>query len=149
MLTQICQYLRNWFDTKSDGSLYPRYSGTFAIADGEVVSEVLADGQYIRIMDSLSNNGVHLVGSGGLTDEVFKGTIQLMSIPAPVLAADTWAEDWMAKNGSASNNANSPFTSESFAGYSYSKGNNSKGQAGISVFDQAQFLSMLAPWRKI
>lgn len=149
MLTQICQHLRNWFDKKSDGTQYPRYSGEFTISEGEVVSEVLADGQYIRIMDSLSNDGVHLVGSGGLTDEVFKGTIQLMSIPDPILEADKWAEDWMAKNGSATGNANSPFNSESFAGYAYNKGNNSKGQAGISVFDQAQFIAMLFPWRKI
>lgn len=149
MLTQICQYLRNWFDTKSNGTPYPRYSGEFTIAEGEVVSEVLADGQYIRIMDSLLNDGVHLVGSGGLKDEVFTGSIQLMSIPAPIIVADAWAETWMEKNGGADSSANSPYNSESFAGYSYSKGNNSKGQAGVSVFDQAQFISMLAPWRKI
>lgn len=148
MLTQICQYLRNWFDRKADGSSYPKYGGDFTITDGEIDLE-LASGTYIRIMGSLHNDGVHCYGDGGLTDETFEGNIWVMSIPKPVRDAATWAENWLAINGGADSAANSPFASESFGGYSYSKGASASGGNGASVFEQAHLITVLAPWRKI
>lgn len=148
MLTQICQYLRNWFDKKLDGTSYPKYDGTFMINEGEIVSE-FETGQYIRIIGSMFNDGVHRVGDGGLTDETFKGEIWLMSIPKPVIEAAKWAVAWLEVNGGADSSANSPFTSESFGGYSYSKGASANGSGGTSVFEQAYMVNALAPWRKI
>lgn len=148
MLTQICQYLRNWFDKKPDGTSYPKYGGDFTITEGEIDLE-LATGTYIRIIGSLFNDGVHRYGDGGLTDEAFEGDVWVMSIPKTVRDAATWAESWVELNGGADSAANSPFTSESFGGYSYSKGANSNGTNGASVFDQSYLINVLAPWRKI
>lgn len=149
MLTLICQYLRNWFDKKPDGTGYPKYGGAFEIEDGEIVLDNVDKGTYIRIMGSLRNDGVYCYGDGGLTDETFRGSIWVMSIPQPVLNAAIWAQSWVAINGGADSAANSPFTSESFGGYSYSKGTNASGGNGASVFDQAYMINALAPWRKI
>lgn len=148
MLTQICQYLRNWFDKKEDGRSYPKYSGDFIIDDGEIGLDV-ASGTYIRIMGSLHNDGVYCMGDGGLTDETFNGEVWVMSIPKPVINAAIWAESWLAINGGADSAANSPFTSESFGGYSYSKSAGASGGNGASVFEQAYMINALAPWRKI
>lgn len=148
MLTQICQYLRNWFDTKADGTSYPKYSGDFVIAEGEIGLD-LATGTYIRIMGSLFNDGVYRYGDADLTDEAFNGDVWVMSIPEPVRNAAKWAEAWVEINGGADSAANSPFTSESFGGYSYSKGTSASGGNGASVFEQAYLINTLAPWRKI
>lgn len=148
MLTQICQYLRNWFDRKADGSSYPKYGGDFTITEGEIDLD-LANGTYIRIMGSLFNDGVYCIGDGGLTDETFEGNIWVMSIPKPVRDVAKWAEEWLKINGGADSAANSPFTSESFGGYSYSKGTGASGGTGASVFEQAHLINALAPWRKI
>ncbi len=148
MLTQICQYLRNWFDRKTDGSSYPKYGGDFTITEGEIDLE-LANGTYIRIMGSLFNDGVYCVGDGNLTDETFEGNVWVMSIPKPVREAAKWAEAWLELNGGADSAANSPFTSESFGGYSYAKGASASGGNGASVFEQAYMINALAPWRKI
>jgi hypothetical protein len=148
MLTQICQYLRNWFDTKPDGTSYPKFAGEFTISDNTIDVDV-PEGAYIRIMGSLFNDGVHQIGGNDYKNEQFEGAVWVMVIPPPILAADEWATAWMDKNGGADTEANSPFTSESFGGYSYSKGANTNGTAGASVFNQAAFVDMLAPWRKI
>ena len=148
MLTQICQYLRNWFDKKMDGTSYPKYSGDFTIVEGEIVLD-LAVGTYIRIIGSLFNDGVYRYGDASLTDEEFNGDVWVMSIPKPVVDAAKWAEAWVGLNGGADSAANSPFASESFGGYSYSKGASTSGGNGASVFEQAYMINALAPWRKI
>ena len=56
MLTQICQYLRNWF-------VRQQFFGTFVVEDGEIK---YADGtalpllpeQYYRVIGSVFNDGV-------------------------------------------------------------------------------------------
>lgn len=148
MLTQICQYLRNWFDKKADGTSYPKYIGDFIINEGEIGLD-LAVGTYIRIMGSLFNDGVHRYGNANLTDEEFNGEVWVMSIPKSVLDAAIWADKWLEVNGGADSAANSPFTSESFGGYSYSKAASISGSGGTSVFEQAYMINALAPWRKI
>ena len=77
MLTEICQYLKNWFNRKPNGDYYPKYSGKVVITEGDLVFASgfdLVDGQYIRIMGSLFNDGVHKVGDT-LVDEVFEGAV--------------------------------------------------------------------------
>lgn len=145
MLTEICQYLKNYFD-------YKRCIGDIEISDGVITcngAEVeLEDGQHFALFRDRFVLGVYKQGDE-IADKTFKGAVWLMDIPDAVLNADKWATEWLAKNGGADSENNSSFQSESFGGYSYSKGSNSAGKVGASIFDNAQFASMLAPFRKI
>ena len=149
MLTEICQYLRNWFDRR-------RYFGKFVIANGEIktsenVALPILEGQYYRIVGSVFNDGVHKNGSGYLTDEPeFEGAVWLMAVPPDFLLLVDEISDWVEKNADA---LGSPYASESFGGYSYSlrAGNGSVGDSGASggLSWQNQFAARLSPWRKI
>ena len=127
MLTEICQYLKNWFNRRPQGGDMPKYSGSVTISDGEITFDgggfTLAEGQYFRIMGSLFNDGVHkyLDPEDKLKDEAFDGVVWSMAVPPEVeaLAADISA--WMEQYGTAASEAMSPFASESFGGYSYTK----------------------------
>ena len=151
MLTEICQYLKNWFNRKPDGTDYPKYYGIFTIEDGTIQMDgQLADGQYFRIMGSLFNDGIHKYGSDVLTDETFNGSVWALSIPPQIVQLATDIEQWQAKYGSIDSEAMSPFQSESFGGYSYSKsgGGASDGVSGGGTW-QTAFRDRLASWRKI
>lgn len=143
MLTEICAYLHNYFD-------YERHSGEISIVDGVISCNgneiTLDEGQYFALFRSRIPLGVFNVVPA---DKNFVGSVWLMDVPEAVLNANTWAEEWMAKNGGAGSEANSAFQSESFGGYSYNKGTNSSGKGGMSIFDNAQFSRMLAPYRKL
>ena len=154
MLTELCQYLHNWFNRKPDGSKYPIYTGTFTISDGvitELSSGELSDGQYFRVMGSLSNEGVHKYGDSEnpLTDEVFEGAVWSMAVPPEIVALSSDIDEWNAKYGTIESEAMSPYTSESFRGYSYSKSTTSASGQGASSGWATAFASRLAPWRKI
>ena len=157
MLTEICQYLKNWFNRKPDGTDYPKYDGVFAIVDGVLDMDELADGQYFRIMGSLFNDGVHQHGADDeghlldpLTDEVFTGAVWFMGIPPAVIQLATDITLWQAQYGGVTSEAMSPYQSESFGGYSYSKGGGgaSDGTSNAGTW-QGAFAARLAPWRKI
>lgn len=149
MLTDICQYLKNWFNRKADGTDYPKYEGTFTIADGALQTSVLANGQYFRIIGSLFNDGIHKYGTDQLTDEVFDGVIWSLGIPPAVVQLAADIAQWQAKYGGSDSEAMSPFQSESFGGYSYSKsGGGSSGDGSAGTW-QSAFAKRLAPWRKI
>lgn len=143
MLTEICAYLHNYFD-------YERHFGDISITDGSIFcngKEIqLEEGQYFALFRNRIPLGVFNVVPANKT---FEGSVWLMDVPEAVLNANTWAEEWMAKNGGAGSEANSAFQSESFGGYSYNKGTNSSGKGGMSIFDNAQFSRMLAPYRKL
>lgn len=143
MLTEICAYLHNYFD-------YERHSGEISIVGGVISCNgkeiTLDEGQYFALFRSRIPLGVFNVVPA---DKNFVGSVWLMDVPEAVLNANTWAEEWMAKNGGAGSEANSAFQSESFGGYSYNKGTNSSGKGGMSIFDNAQFSRMLAPYRKL
>lgn len=141
MLTELCKYLRNWFDETSAKERLPYWDGEFTIADGALVgfSDLLLPGQYFRISDSLLNDGVYRYPAE-LRDEVFTGRIQSMAVPPEIVALDAEITAWREANASA---INSPYQSESFGGYSYSL----RGDTGATW--QSQFASRLGPWRKI
>lgn len=144
MLTEICQYLHNYFD-------YERHNGDITVNGGVITCNgdaiALEEGQYFALFRGRIPLGVFNAEDG--LDKTFNGSVWLMDVPKAILDADTWAKSWMEKNGSANSDANSAFQSESFGGYSYSKGNNTTGKAGASIFDTAQFAQMLAPYRKL
>ena len=154
MLTELCQYLKNWFELD-------QLSGKVTITDGNitVVSDSLLyggsvptiqTGQYIHIEGSVFNNGVYQYGEDALTNEIFEGTVWLMGIPQAVIDLDAEITAWRDKYESISSPAMSPFNSESFKGYSYSKSTVSGGSGSESALGwQNVFGPRLAPWRKI
>lgn len=152
MLTEICQYLKNWFNRKPNGDDYPKEYGTFTIENGIIDSSILADGQYYRIMGSLYNDGVHKYGDTAdvLVDEVFEGAVWSMGVPKVVADLAEEIEAWQAKYGSLDSEAMSPYASESFGGYSYSKGSGvASGSQGNGNGWQSAFAARLNVWRKI
>lgn len=149
MLNELCGYLRNWFDRD-------KYIGHFQILNGAIIAPEgmemsLLDGQYIRIVGSLLNDGVYQYSDNieGLTDEEFDGAVWSLAIPKEVVAISEEIKTWVAQYGGASSAAMSPFSSESFDGYSYSKGGAS-GNSNASAGDwKSVFASRLDQWRKI
>lgn len=149
MMTEICQYLHNWFDRDQ-----PKFYGKFEIKDGDIISYNDGDmglklGQYFRIQGSVLSDGVSIYPPTSLPDEVFEGAVWSMAVPPAirVLAADIKA--WCDKYQSVDSVAMSPYTSESFGGYSYSKsgGGASDGSGGGTWEDV--FANRLKPWRKL
>ena len=148
MLSQLCGYLRNWFDRD-------RFIGRFEISNGvitplfNVAESFLLDGQYIRIVGSLLNDGVYQYHAGqpieGLRDEDFDGAVWSLAIPAEVVALDKEIDDWIKANGKAST---SPFSSENLSAgsYSYSK---ASGDSIASLAWTSVFAPQLGQWRKI
>lgn len=148
MITEICQYLKNWFDRDQD-----KFYGNIKIEDGNIKCNdediVLLNDQYFRIIGSLLNDGVYQYPSTELKDESFDGAIWSMAIPPAVLALSEEIDEWQNANGSATSTAMSPFQSESFGGYSYSKSSGSAESGGGNGGWQTAFANRLSPWRKI
>ena len=126
MMTEVCEYLRNWFDKSQ-----PKLEGNFTISDGSISladggDMGIKEGQYYRIIGSALNDGVwkYPGGDGTLTlrDETFSGTVWLMAVPPALVAIAEEIDAWQAKYGGTDSAAMSPYTSESFQGYSYTKG---------------------------
>lgn len=146
MLTEICKYLRNWFERDRWLDTFQISGGVLCYENGDPVE--MLDGQYFRIIGSVFNDGVHQNGDS-LTDEPeFKGSVWPMAVPPDFLALVSDIADWIKNNSAA---LNSPYSSESFGNYSYSlRGSGStNGTDSGGVSWQSQFSSRLAPWRKI
>lgn len=151
-LTEVCQYLRNWFDRD-------RLVGEFVIEDGAIsyangIALPLLTGQYYRVIGSVFNDGVHIYGTQDneptdpLVDEpAFSGAVWSMAVPPAVADLAAEIEAWTTANADA---INSPYNSESFGGYSYTVKNASSGSGEDSgITWQGQFRTRLNPWRKI
>lgn len=150
MLTELCQYLKNWFDRGQ-----PKYYGKFEVKDGSVTSfndgdMGILDGQYFRIQGSVFNDGVHKNPPSGLTDETFDGAVWLMAVPPSAISLAAEIEEWQKKYASVDSAAMSPYQSESFGGYSYSKsgGGSADGTTNAGTW-QGVFASRLNPYRKL
>lgn len=149
MLTELCGYLKNWFEVEM---LY----GDFKIADSLITyadgTELpIQDGQHFRIIGSIFNDGVYEYSDEieELKNENFNGSVWLMAIPKEVIALAIEIGEWQTKYAGADSAALSPFNSESFGGYSYSKsgGNTAAGGAGNSW--QSVFGNRLMRYRKV
>lgn len=117
MLSEICAEIKNYFAYEGD-----KHFGDFAIVDGQITPSIDFPTDYIRIVGSHLNDGVHKLSDNDLMDEdTFHGAIWIMSPPADFLALVAEIESWQEMNGKADSTAMSPFQSESFGGYSYSK----------------------------
>lgn len=152
MLTDVCNYVHNYFD-------YVRYNGTFTIEGFTIdgLDSMVADGQLFRIIGSAMNDGIYTYSGGSIYDddgmsvielkpETFTGTISAMSVPVAFLKIVSDAIEWQEKNRDA---LDSPYTSESFGGYSYSKAVGSGSNAGGVLGWQDVFHSRLNAYRKI
>ena len=155
MLTELCQYLKNWFELDQISGKVTITGGTITVVSDSLLffdgnPATILTGQYIHIEGSVYNNGVFQYGEDQLTDETFNGTVWLMGIPQAVIDLDAEITAWRDKYESISSPAMSPFNSESFKGYSYSKGTVSSGAGAESALGwQNVFGPRLAPWRKI
>ena len=146
MLTEICAEIKNYFTYESDKNI-----GDFAIIDGSITPPLDLPTDYIRIVGSHKNDGVHKLSDADLVDEgTFHGAIWVMSLPADFLALAAEIAAWQEKYGGVDSQAMSPFNSESFGGYSYSKSAGT-GAAGIGAANtwQAAFAKRLNIYRRI
>jgi hypothetical protein len=145
MLTQVCQYLRNWFERIKLFGDFVISSGQITYADGSALP--LLDGQYFRVVGSVLNDGVHKTDDV-LIDEEFSGAVWSMAIPPDFLSLVNDITEWVTNNAQA---INSPYQSEGFAGYSYTlkSGGSGTDGSGSGFGWQSQFASRLGPWRKI
>lgn len=150
-LSEVCRELNNYFD-------YDRFFGTFNIVDstltyeGGVMSDLLQEGQYFRIVGSVFNDGVHVFNSSTIKslthNETFDGAIWAMAVPPDVIALSAEIDDWLKLYGGVDSQAMSPYNSESFGGYSYSKSAGNSVNGGGSDW-MGVFGSRLKKWRKI
>ena len=140
VLTEICEYLNNYFWEK-------KIQGHFTIEGKTLTVSGLKDGQYFRIVGSTFNDGVHLYPATDLTNETFDGYIWAMAVPNTVIAIAADVSSWQAQYGQANSAALSPFQSESFSGYSYSKSSSVSGGAAITWQDA--FAGRLNKYRKL
>jgi hypothetical protein len=110
-LDGLCAELRNYFVKKI-------YSGTFAVSGGSITPGGIAANQYICIVGSVFNDGVHKYPLTGLVDETFTGEIWAMAVPPSAIAL---AEDIEKFNKDVEERGllDKGYASESFGGYSY------------------------------
>lgn len=146
MLNEVCAEIRNYFTYRDDILI-----GDYKIEGGVISPSVDFKGsEYIRIIGSRKNDGVHKLEDNDLIDEQkFHGSIWRMSPPKDFLLLVKDIEAWQAKNGALDSAAMSPFQSESFGGYSYSK---SSGNSNDGAYDnswKAPFASRLKMYRRI
>lgn len=147
MLSQICLYLKNWFNYNQ-----PKFFGKFSIEDGQLnIAGDIQENQYYRIVGSVFNDGVYKRGKESLQDEAFDGAIWLMAVPQDVIDLAAEIAAWQAKYGGIDSENMSPYQSESFGGYSYSKGSGgSSEKTGSSVPTwQSVFGARLRRYKKI
>lgn len=154
MLTELCQYLKNWFEldqiigkvTITDNTITVVSDGL--LYDGD--APTIFTGQYVRIIGSVFNDGVIQYGVDELTNEEFDGAIWLLGIPKAVIDLAEEIKAWKQKYEKPGSPALSPFQSESFKGYSYSKGSASSPTGMASAYGwQNAYGPRLSQWRKI
>lgn len=148
MIGEICAELKNYFTYDAD-----KHIGDFTISNGAISPSFDLPTDYIRIVGSRLNDGVHKKKNGAfqLVDETFHGGIWVMSPPADFLALVAEIQAWQTKNGGADSAAMSPFQSESFGGYSYSKssGGSASGSGSSVPTWQSTYASRLNIYRRI
>ena len=147
MLTEICNYLKNWFsDEKYIG--YIRISDGYFYCNDNQIS--IVNNRYIRIIGSVVSDGVYKYGTDTFVDEGFNGAVWLMRVPSDVIALAGEIAEWMAKYGNIDSVAMSPYQSESFGGYSYSKaGTGSNGETASVPAWALVYGGRLARYRKL
>lgn len=141
VIDELCRELRNYF-------IRNEITGTFTVDGGALLLSVgLRSGQYYCISGSIFNDGVHRWPDADLTDEVFEGTIWLMSVPPGFVALASQIAQYRAKwDSMAAEGKWTGFASESFGGYSYTL----PSDAPVELREMAaQILAGKRQWRKV
>ena len=151
MLTEVCNFIHNYFEIA-------RQTGEFKVENGTIdLSDLLYYGQRFRIVGSHLNDGIYTYRENEiynddntevaeLSDETFTGAVYAMSVPRDVWQLVFDIQAWINKNKTV---LDSPYTSESFGGYSYTKASGSGATAGGVLGWQDVFRSRLNAYRKI
>ena len=137
MLEQVLGELHNWFVREIVEGDFTISGGRLLLPDGPA----LLDGQYLRVVGSVLNDGLHRWPAAGLVDEVFEGEVWALAVPQEVVDLAGVIDDWDAKN------APGPYVSESFGGYSYTRATN--GATGQAAGWRDRFRQELNRWRKV
>ena len=151
-INDFCEEVNNYFEQT-------RIFGKFEIINGNIDLNRygVQEGQYIRVVGSVFNDGVHqypfrnnsrrvsvrIPPDENLVDETFNGSVWAMAVPSSVIAQVEEINQWLEENQSA---LNSPYQSESFGGYSYTK---KSGDEGDNANWQSHFHKTLDRWRKL
>ena len=140
MLEELLRTLNNWFE--QDGLV-----GDFKVVGGALLvpKGFLKGGQYIRVLGSTFNDGLHREGEADMVDEEFAGEVRALAIPPAVIALAQEIGAWVKANQKA---LDGPYASESFGGYSYSKEGAGASQGGSTGW-RAHFRDQLNQWRKL
>jgi len=140
MLEQVLGHIHNWFQV----GIYP---GKYTIQGGGITLPFLQDGQYFRVVGSVSNDGLHRYGPDMelLQDETFDGAVWALAVPRAVADLAGEISAWQEKY---KDTVESPYTSESFGGYAYTKTSGAGDSTGSGGW-QAAFRSRLNQWRKV
>lgn len=146
MLKELLDYLHNYFAVNKCFGDFVIADGLLKYADGRELP--ILDGQYIRIIGSVFNDGVYKCYKDTPVDfvqnEVFNGAIWLLAIPLDVINLSDDISAWRGKYEQIDSPALSPYNSESFSGYSYSK----SAPDGKANTWQSVFASRLKGYRK-
>lgn len=137
MLEQVLGEIHNWFVREV-------VEGDFTISGGRLLppdGPALQDGQYLRVVGSVFNDGLHRWPVADLADEEFHGEVWALAVPQEVVDLAGVIDDWDAKN------APGPYVSESFGGYSYTRATN--GATGQAAGWRDRFRQELNRWRKV
>ena len=108
-INDFCEEVNNYFEQT-------RIFGEFEIANGNIDLNRygIQEGQYIRVVGSVFNDGVYqypIPPENELVDEKFDGAIWVMAVPSSVITQIEEVNQWEATNQST---LNSPYQSESF-----------------------------------
>lgn len=153
MLTEVCDYVHNYFESGV------AYNDTYEIADGSInLDSILKDGQRFKLCGSAMNDGIYTYFHGGevydddgtklvaMASETFTGSIVPMNVPVLFTNMVKDIKEWQERNQAI---IESPYQSESFGGYSYTKANAS-GSGGSGLLSwKSVFGSKLNAYRKI
>ena len=121
MLTEVCDYVHNYFES---GTVY---TDDYEIADGSInLDSILKDGQRFKLCGSALNDGIYTYFHGGevydddgtkliyMASEKFRGSI----VPVIFTSMVKDIKEWQERNQAI---IESPYQSESFGGYTYTK----------------------------
>ena len=140
MLEELLRTLNNWFEKDSLVGDFKVSGGALLVPDG-----FIKDGQYIRVIGSTFNDGLHCWPVSDMVDEEFSGEVMALAIPPAVISLSSEIDRWRADNQKA---LDAPYASESFGGYSYSKEGSGSSQ-NVSTGWRAHFRDQLNQWRRL
>jgi hypothetical protein len=148
-LTMVCRAIRNWFYAPDIGNGVSVQTGTYTI-ENEFITPFAAvlSGAYVRIIGSVLNDGIYLVGHDsrleGAADETFNGTVALLAIPRDFLEIVEDINHFVEVNKK--DKKAGRFTSENIGGYSYTRATSA---GGVPASWHEVFQTRLNPYRKM